>query len=352
MRLWPFAVAFARFVWNYAGGPYKRRYGRGPNLSFLRRFGCLAYLNLEPSTSLRKFRSRAIRGLFVGYCDHSPAYRVLTQRRDGTWTVLESRNVEFDELRRYVPLGTVPSPRSIELDISNFVAAADVSDDGSEGGSAPPDADDSEDSDSDHGQFPSNWTADNDTKLRSLLEQNVGIPDVSYLRRWFTHISPVDFRDVVSATSSLMDAVSTSPPRANDPDSDLDVWWMDAVSSPGSEPEQAAAPAALSSGVDDDSSRVSRRCVLCDTWRDVDQSVDIDTEFDCSMAVSDGNPLSCETRASADHSCPLCEDNEDFAVHTANAFTVKVSHRAALSSTHRDEAVGDRYFERAQQSGR
>jgi len=65
--------------------------------------------------------------------------------------------------------------------------------------------------------------------------------------------------------------------------------------------------------------------------------VDIDTEFDCSMAVSDGNPLSCETRASADHSCPLCEDNEDFAVHTVNAFTVKVSHRAALSSTHRDE---------------
>ncbi len=373
LKLWPYAVAFARFVWNYAGGPYMRRYGRGPNLAFLRRFGCLAFVKNEPSSSLRKFSARAIRGLLVGYCDTSPAYRVLTQRRDGTWTVLESRNVVFDETRRYIPIGNTPSPRSIDVHVEfpnlsidgystaqssdpprvglprdcsegdDFSAASDCASDRSEGGS--------------FASVPG-WTRENSEKLRSLLQETTGMPDVSYLRQWFKHISARDFRIMLSAVQNqqdsdvhpesdvsphveLSDAVRIVPPGNIDHDSDLDVWHDVDSNFPSEEPEQGSTDACGFLD-DDDDTHVSRRCVLCDEWRHVDPASieDPPGDFDCSQIMRDGNPQSCEERSPptihVDPPSAIAEDDDDFA-GLVDCFSIKVSHRSALSGPDREK---------------
>src|SRR4029079_15404306 len=68
--------------------------GKSPNLSHIRTFGCKCFVHNNDKTNLGKFDARSDEGVFIGYSDHSKAYKVYNKR---TRTVEESVHVLFDE---------------------------------------------------------------------------------------------------------------------------------------------------------------------------------------------------------------------------------------------------------------
>ncbi|KAG5527251.1 hypothetical protein RHGRI_028223 [Rhododendron griersonianum] len=73
--------------------PYELWKGRKPNLSYLKVWGCLAYYRV-PDPKRTKLGPRAMKSIFVGYAEHSKAYRLLDLESN---TIVESRNVKFFE---------------------------------------------------------------------------------------------------------------------------------------------------------------------------------------------------------------------------------------------------------------
>jgi hypothetical protein len=71
---------------------YELWFGRQPNVSHLRVFGCRCFVLKEGL--LDKFESRSSDGIFMGYSSHSRAYRVLNLE---TNVIVESCEVTFDE---------------------------------------------------------------------------------------------------------------------------------------------------------------------------------------------------------------------------------------------------------------
>jgi hypothetical protein len=53
--------------------PYEEWIGRKPSLSYLRRWGCLAQVNV-PINKKNKLGSKIVDYVFLGYADHSIAY--------------------------------------------------------------------------------------------------------------------------------------------------------------------------------------------------------------------------------------------------------------------------------------
>jgi hypothetical protein len=77
-----------------AGGvPFTLATGRRANLSFMRVFGCPAYVHVDKSQR-RKLDDRSWKGVFVGYASESPAWLVYNP---ATHRVVSSRNVVVDE---------------------------------------------------------------------------------------------------------------------------------------------------------------------------------------------------------------------------------------------------------------
>ncbi|GLC47439.1 hypothetical protein PLESTM_002074400 [Pleodorina starrii] len=97
-RAWSFAMRMACHLRNRSpvhgldGTPYERFYGRKPDVSDLRVFGCVAYVWV-PDAQRKKLDPTSEKGVFVGYEPGSKAYRVLLP--DGQQKV--SRDVVFDE---------------------------------------------------------------------------------------------------------------------------------------------------------------------------------------------------------------------------------------------------------------
>ena len=71
---------------------FEFRFGRQPNVSHLRVFGCRCFVLKEGL--LDKFESRSSDGIFMGYSSHSRAYHVLNLE---TNVIVESCEVTFDE---------------------------------------------------------------------------------------------------------------------------------------------------------------------------------------------------------------------------------------------------------------
>ena len=68
-------------------------YGKKPNLSHLRVFGCVAYAHV-PDCERKKFDKKARKLRFVGYGATSKGYRLFDER---TRKLIKSRDVIFDE---------------------------------------------------------------------------------------------------------------------------------------------------------------------------------------------------------------------------------------------------------------
>ncbi|KAK2411518.1 putative mitochondrial protein [Trifolium repens] len=67
--------------------------GRKPNISYFHQFGCTCYI-LNNKVHLKKFDSKACKGIFIGYSERSKSYRVYNSE---TNIVEESMHVKFDD---------------------------------------------------------------------------------------------------------------------------------------------------------------------------------------------------------------------------------------------------------------
>ncbi|WJX25006.1 hypothetical protein P8452_14084 [Trifolium repens] len=67
--------------------------GRKPNISYFHQFGCTCYI-LNTKVYKKKFDAKACKEIFIGYSEHSKAYRVYNSE---TNTVEESIHVIFDD---------------------------------------------------------------------------------------------------------------------------------------------------------------------------------------------------------------------------------------------------------------
>ena len=94
-----FAFITAAFVKNRVwdsgaqGIPFQLVTSTVPDLSFLRIFGCPAFVHIEKG-SRRKLQPKAWKGIFVGYAPDSPAYLIYNP---ATRSVIRSQNVTFHE---------------------------------------------------------------------------------------------------------------------------------------------------------------------------------------------------------------------------------------------------------------
>jgi hypothetical protein len=84
--LWVDAVLTAAHLHNLmpvAGKnktPYELFHGSAPDVSYLRKWGCLAYVK-HPKHQTSKLGAQSEPGMFVGYCPHTKGYRVRLRDR-------------------------------------------------------------------------------------------------------------------------------------------------------------------------------------------------------------------------------------------------------------------------------
>ena len=99
-EFWGEAVSTAVFILNRSPTkalkgmtPYQAWYGRKPNVSYLRTFGCIGHVKtVKPG--LGKLEDRSTKMVFLGYEDGTKAYRLYDPARG---KVVVSRDVVFDE---------------------------------------------------------------------------------------------------------------------------------------------------------------------------------------------------------------------------------------------------------------
>ena len=85
--------------------PYQHIYGKKPDISHLRPFGCVAYAHI-PAELRSKLDPPAVRCRLLGYLDDDDSvelkgYKLL---RESDMTILHSRDVRFDEFTPMEPL--------------------------------------------------------------------------------------------------------------------------------------------------------------------------------------------------------------------------------------------------------
>ena len=91
--------------------PYELWYKRKPNLNYLRVWGCRAVVRL-PQPKVKTLGERGIDCIFIGYAEHSKAYRFyVIEPNDSVavHTVIKSRDAIFDENR----FSSIPMPRDL-----------------------------------------------------------------------------------------------------------------------------------------------------------------------------------------------------------------------------------------------
>ena len=99
---WTYAVHTACYLTNRTSTkaldgdtPFRALTNKKPNVKNLRVFGCPVYVHVEDHT--KKFQPRAQKGVFLGYTDNSPGYRV---------------TVSYTHLRAHEDLSTSRMPSS------------------------------------------------------------------------------------------------------------------------------------------------------------------------------------------------------------------------------------------------
>ncbi|CAA7061585.1 unnamed protein product [Microthlaspi erraticum] len=91
--------------------PYELWYKKKPNLNYLRVWGCRAVVRL-PQPKIRTLGERGIDCIFIGYAEHSKAYRFYVIEPNDSiavHTVIESRDAIFDENR----FTSIPRPKDL-----------------------------------------------------------------------------------------------------------------------------------------------------------------------------------------------------------------------------------------------
>ncbi|GJR97445.1 zinc finger, CCHC-type containing protein [Tanacetum coccineum] len=95
--------------------PYELWYKKRPNLSFLRVWGCRAVVRL-PNPKMKTLGEKGIDCIFVGYAEHSKAYRFYVIEPNDSVSInsiIESRDTIFDENR----FSSIPRPKDIILNV-------------------------------------------------------------------------------------------------------------------------------------------------------------------------------------------------------------------------------------------
>ena len=105
--LWIYAMHTANYLRNIrmcskSFIPYTCFWGRAPDYSMLKVFGCKAYPLLHPTDRENKLSPVSEEGMFVGYCENSKGYELVVQDEDGQYYTIERRNVVFDEKQKGV----------------------------------------------------------------------------------------------------------------------------------------------------------------------------------------------------------------------------------------------------------
>lgn len=118
-NLWPLALTYYADVRNFSTNsaldpgqtPHEMVYGRKPDVSHLRVFGCEAYVRVPPDTR-KKLDAKSIKGTFVGLSLNS-SYHILLPNR----TIIKSKDVIFVEspdMRTVTQQTEVPPDNTVE----------------------------------------------------------------------------------------------------------------------------------------------------------------------------------------------------------------------------------------------
>ena len=123
-RFWAEALSTAAYMINRSPTkalddktPFEAWYGKKPNVSHLRVFGCSAYTHV-PKDQRKKLDSKAKGCIFLGYATSRKGYRLYDQK---TSSIVHSRDVVFNELSKVFPrskVWTMTKP-SVQSSISN-----------------------------------------------------------------------------------------------------------------------------------------------------------------------------------------------------------------------------------------
>ena len=102
-KFWAEALSTAAYLINrsptktlHEMTPFEAWYGKKPNVSHFRVFGCSAYVHI-PKDQRKKLDPKAKKCVFLGYGATRKGYRLYDQK---TSTIVHSRDVVFDELSR------------------------------------------------------------------------------------------------------------------------------------------------------------------------------------------------------------------------------------------------------------
>ena len=176
-ELWGEAVATANFVRNRSPvsgksqTPWELFYGRKPDVSLLRAFGCKAFVHI-PKEQRTKLDAVSEAGIMVGYMPNGNGYRILVE--DGF--ILSSRNVVFKETAAKEadnqPSAPPPAPTASD-DEDDGAPDLDSESDDDKPDNSPPGGESSSGSDSSPADSSSNDAAGSDSGAASQ-DNNTG----------------------------------------------------------------------------------------------------------------------------------------------------------------------------------
>jgi hypothetical protein len=90
--------------------PYELFHGSAPDVSYLRKWGCLAYVK-HPKHQTSKLGAQSEPGMFVGYCPHTKGYRV--RLRDRVVVTPHVHFVEEESGAAILSLSVEPVPKGV-----------------------------------------------------------------------------------------------------------------------------------------------------------------------------------------------------------------------------------------------
>ena len=118
-RFWAEALSTAAYMINRSPTkalddktPFEAWYGKKPNVSHLRVFGCSAYTHV-PKDQRKKLDSKAKGCIFLGYATSRKGYRLYDQK---TSSIVHSRDVVFNELSRGYKSASEGETRQIHVE--------------------------------------------------------------------------------------------------------------------------------------------------------------------------------------------------------------------------------------------